>query len=138
MLAYGNTPHSTTGEAASQLFLGRQLKTRLDLLKPDLSFKISNHQIGQTVTKDGASTREFSVGQTVTVQSGYLASSEHNLPDPSVQAPQLGSDYELLSDCAYFNKCVVFDFNFQNLITILHALASGEELWCFGPAASSH
>ena len=35
LLAYRNTPHSTTGEAQSQLFLGRRLRTRLDLLKPE-------------------------------------------------------------------------------------------------------
>ena len=65
LLAYRNTPHSTTGEAPSQLFLGRRLRTRLDLLKPDLRLKISNRQIDQTVTKGGAVTREFSIGQTV-------------------------------------------------------------------------
>ena len=144
MLAYGNTPHSTTGEAASQLFLGRQLRTRLDLLKPDLCFKISNHHIGQTVTKGGASTREFSVGQPV-IAWNYTGSTKlvpgiigTQLTRSKCASPQLGLIYELLSDCAYFNKCVVFDFNFQNLITILPALASGEELWCFAPAASSH
>ena len=65
LLAYRNTPHSTTGEAPSQLFLGRRLRTRLDLLKPDLRLKISNRQINQSVTKGGAVTREFSIGQTV-------------------------------------------------------------------------
>ena len=65
LLAYRNTPHSTTGGAPSQLFLGRQLRTRLDLQKPDLCFKISNRQIDQTVTKGGAATREFSICQTV-------------------------------------------------------------------------
>ena len=65
LLAYRNTPYSTTGEAASQPFLGRRLRTLLDLLKPDLRLKISNRQIDQTVTKGGAATREFSIGQTV-------------------------------------------------------------------------
>ena len=64
LLAYRNTPHSTTGEAPSQLFLGRRLRTRLDLLKPDLRLKISNRQIDQTVTKSDAVTREFSIAQT--------------------------------------------------------------------------
>ena len=68
LLAYRNTPHSTTGETASQLFLGRRLRTRLDLLKPDLRLRISNRLIDQTVTKGGASTRKFSVGQTVIAQ----------------------------------------------------------------------
>ena len=38
----------------------------MDLLKPDLlRLKISNRQIDQTVTEGGASTREYSVDQTV-------------------------------------------------------------------------
>ena len=49
LLAYRNTPHSTTGEPPSQLFLGRRLRTRLDLLKPDLSIKVNNRQIDQSV-----------------------------------------------------------------------------------------
>ena len=38
-------PHSTTAEAPSQLFLGRRLRTRLDLFKPGLRLKISNREI---------------------------------------------------------------------------------------------
>ena len=68
LLAYRNTPHSTTGEAPSQLLLGRWLHTQLDLLKPDLCLKISNRQIDQTVTKGDAVTREFSIGQTAIAQ----------------------------------------------------------------------
>ena len=42
---YPSPPHSTTAEAPSQLFLGRRLRTRLDLFKPGLRLKISNRQI---------------------------------------------------------------------------------------------
>ena len=86
LLAYRNTPHSTTGEAASQLFLGRRLRTRLDLLKPDLRLKISNRQIDQTVTKGGASTRKFSVGQTV-IARNYTGSTKWV---PGIIRTQLG------------------------------------------------
>ena len=68
------------------------MRTQLDLLKPDLRIKLSNRQMDQTITKGGAASREFSIGQrererererehaiTLVVQSGYLASSEHNL-----------------------------------------------------------
>ena len=65
LLAYRNTPHSTTGEPPSQLFLGRRLRTRLELLKPDLSIKVNNRQIDQSVAKDGSVTRHFSIGQRV-------------------------------------------------------------------------
>jgi hypothetical protein len=35
LLTYRNSPHSTTGETPAKLFLGRNLRTRLDLIKPD-------------------------------------------------------------------------------------------------------
>ena len=65
LLAYRNTPHSTTGEPPSQLFLGRILCTRLNLLKPDLSIQVNNRQIDQSVAKGGSVTRHFSIGQRV-------------------------------------------------------------------------
>ena len=37
LIAYRNTPHSTTGESPAQLLLGRPLRTRLDLVKPNLN-----------------------------------------------------------------------------------------------------
>ena len=36
LLMYRSTPHSTMGETPSKLFLGRQLRTRYDLLVPDV------------------------------------------------------------------------------------------------------
>ena len=68
LLAYRNVPHSTTEEPPSQLFLGRRLRTRLDLLKPDLSIQVNNHQIDQCVAKGGSGTRNFSIGQRVIVR----------------------------------------------------------------------
>lgn len=42
---YRKAPHSTTGQSPAQLFLGRPLRTRLDLLKPeDLYTKITEKQ----------------------------------------------------------------------------------------------
>ena len=35
LLSYWSTPHSTTGVPPAELFLKRQLRTRLTLLKPD-------------------------------------------------------------------------------------------------------
>ena len=53
LLAYRNTPHSTAGEPPSHLFLGRRLRTRLDLLKPDLSIQINNLLLPKVVLKHG-------------------------------------------------------------------------------------
>ena len=47
LLAYRNTPHSTTGEPPPRLCLRRRLRTRLGLLKPDLSIEVKNRQIDQ-------------------------------------------------------------------------------------------
>ena len=86
LLAYRNTTYSTTREAPSKLFLGRRLRTRLDLPKLDLPMKISNRQIDQTVTNGGAVTREFSIGQTV-IARNYTGSTEWV---PGIIRTQLG------------------------------------------------
>ena len=65
LLANRNAPHATRGEPPSQLFLGRRLSTRLDLLKPDLSIQVNNRQIDQSATKGGSGPRHFSIGQRV-------------------------------------------------------------------------
>ena len=69
LLAYRNTPPPPPPinhwRSVISATLGRWLRTRMDLLKPDLHLKISNLQIDQTVTKSGAIIREFSIGQTV-------------------------------------------------------------------------
>ena len=45
LLAYRNTPHSTTREPPSQLFLERLLRTRLDLLTVQLTVQLPVHQL---------------------------------------------------------------------------------------------
>ena len=60
---YRITPHSTTGIAPAELMFGRQLRTRFDLLQPDVASKVSKKQeqqkrIFDTHTKD----RNFSLG----------------------------------------------------------------------------
>ena len=65
LLVYRNTAHSTTGEPPSVLFLGRPLRTRLDLVKPDLPRKVLNRQIDQARVKERSPTRQLSIGLTV-------------------------------------------------------------------------
>ena len=86
LLAYRNAPHSTTGEPPSQLFLGRRLRTRLDLLKPDLSIQVNNRQIDQSAAKGGSVTRHFSIGQRV-IARNY---SGHSKWVPGTVRTQLG------------------------------------------------
>ena len=44
LLANRNTIHSTTGRSPAEIMLGRSLRTRLDLLKPDLSERVGQQQ----------------------------------------------------------------------------------------------
>ncbi len=68
LLRYRSTPHSSTGCTPAYLFLHRELRTRLSLLKPSPENKVIFKQ-GKEVEKDSKSTGEFSVGQTVMARS---------------------------------------------------------------------
>lgn len=48
LLSYRNTVHSTTNETPAKLFLGRNLRTRLDLLKPDVKRTVTDSQMKVT------------------------------------------------------------------------------------------
>ncbi|XP_037821331.1 uncharacterized protein K02A2.6-like [Lucilia sericata] len=64
---YKNAPHSTTGVSPAQLFLGRQIRTRLDLVHPEnVSSKITNKQF----LKQHEQFREFQVGDNIYFLSG--------------------------------------------------------------------
>ena len=66
LLSYRSTPHSTTHEAPSQLFLKRSLRTRLDLLKPDVNSSVCLEQAKQKSYHDRrCRVCEYSVGQPV-------------------------------------------------------------------------
>ena len=66
LLTYRSTPHSTTNEPPSKLFLGRKIRTRLDLLLPSHEKTVVEHQAQQKSTHDKrATSRELSVGEAV-------------------------------------------------------------------------
>ena len=44
LLSYRNTPHSTTGRTPAELLVNRPLRTRLDLLRPDLATTVQRRQ----------------------------------------------------------------------------------------------
>ena len=68
LTAYRNAPHSTTGVNPSQLLLGRPLRTRLDLVKPNLNRKMVNRQHQQSIraaNEKGRQRRQLEVGDSV-------------------------------------------------------------------------
>lgn len=63
VFGYRNTPHTTTGKTPSELFLRRQVRTRLSLIKPEFSQRM------QTETEPNLPrVRSFTVGQQVLVK----------------------------------------------------------------------
>ena len=69
LLHYRSTPHSTTGVSPSELFMGRKIRTRLDLLKPNLNSRVQSKQQRQVAYHNQhAKHREFQVGGHVQVR----------------------------------------------------------------------
>ena len=66
LLANRSTPHGTTGRTPASLFLRRDLRTRLDLLKPSCCGQVLDKQATQIERREQHSrARDFVVGQTV-------------------------------------------------------------------------
>ena len=64
LLKYHTTPHGTTGRTPASLFLGRNPRTRLDLLKPNCGDHVLDRQAKQVQLHEQISrTRDLSVGQ---------------------------------------------------------------------------
>lgn len=69
LLSYRSTPHATTGVAPCELFLGRMVRTRLDLLTPNLEEQVAARQAQQKEKHDQhARQRDFVEGQRVMVR----------------------------------------------------------------------
>ena len=66
LFIYRSTPHSVTEVASSELFLGRKLKTKLDLMRPDVRRRVEEKQARQKKGHDLKSKeRVFRVGEAV-------------------------------------------------------------------------
>lgn len=69
LLGYRSTPHATTNVSPGELFLLRKLRTRFDLLKPDIQSVVNGKQSDQKKYHDQHSKlRQFSSGQSVMIK----------------------------------------------------------------------
>ena len=69
VLAYRPTPHSTTGNTPAKLLLGRNLRTRLDLLRPNTAAHVESKQWNQKVSHDNSILApSFTVSQPVLIR----------------------------------------------------------------------
>ena len=66
LFQYRNTPHTTTGTSPAELLLGRQPRSLLDLLQPDITTHAQHKQKDQKFSHDKrAKQREFQLGDLV-------------------------------------------------------------------------
>ena len=80
LFKYRITPHSTTGVSPSELLMGRRIRSRLDLLLPDLTSVVQDKQLKQKQAHDKKKPdRNFIIGDTVFAED-FTASSEKWLP----------------------------------------------------------
>ncbi len=77
LFKYRITPHSTTGIPPSERLMGRCLRSRLDLLFPDVSSNVEDKQFMQKLAHDNMkSCRSFVVGEEVVFAEDFSNSSE--------------------------------------------------------------
>ena len=85
LFQYRITPHTTTGIAPAELFMGRRLRSRLDLLFPTVSQKVESKQLKQKEEHDSTKpVRTFSIGDIVYVED-YTASPQKWIPRKIVE-----------------------------------------------------
>lgn len=65
---YKNTEHCTTNKTPVYLMFQRQLRTRFDLLKPDVTSTVEAHQYDQKRFKHGNRKCDFTIGEIIYVK----------------------------------------------------------------------
>lgn len=67
LLKYRNCPHATTGNSPAVMLMGRPLRCRLDLLKPDIAKRVKKNT--QSAHPQEKHMRHFNIGDTVLARS---------------------------------------------------------------------
>ena len=81
LLTYRSTPHSVTGVSPAEIFLKRQVRTRLSLLKPDLSKTVQSAQKKQKQFHDKIDkVRELNVNDPCMVRDFHSGQTERWVP----------------------------------------------------------
>jgi len=65
LLAYRSTPHALTGETPAVLLMGRNIRTRLDILKPNLRKRVEDKQQNRELRSSHSPERKLELGQAV-------------------------------------------------------------------------
>ena len=65
LLAYRSTPHALTGETPAMLLMGRNIRTRFDILKPNLRKRVEDKQQDQELRSSHSPARKLELGQAV-------------------------------------------------------------------------
>ena len=63
LLACRPTPHAMAGETPTMLLMGRNIRTRLDVLKPIIRKRVEKKQRDQELRSSHSPTRKLDVGQ---------------------------------------------------------------------------
>lgn len=69
LFAYRNATHATTNQTPAMLFLGRHLRSRLDLLQPNSRRTVQDRQLQQAQRACEGKLRHFAIGQSVLARS---------------------------------------------------------------------
>ena len=98
LFQYRITPHTTTGQSPAQLLMGRQLRSHLDQLHPDMATRVEQKQLMQKQRYDKhTKVRQFVPGEAVYVRNfaqgdTWLAGKIVNAPGPRSYNVKLSDD----------------------------------------------
>ena len=102
LLVYRTCPHTTTGESPSMLFMGRNLRTKLDVMKPDIRKRVKDKQFNQTAKKSQHPAIELQIGQNFLARDYRGRNPQgchHCTKRATVVSDQSGTEHCLVSAC---------------------------------------